>query len=88
MHDSFNPVGVIHTPPDGLTDEQANAASDAPAPVGLLETLRAQLAGGTLGTGAATLVQAGRAAAGPLDDRGMLLENLVDLLAGLPVSAG
>lgn len=75
------------TPPDGLTNVEAKAASDAAPAVGLLETLKAQLVGGTLKQGAETMLQAGKSAAGPLDDREMLLENLVDLLAGLPVSA-
>lgn len=72
--------------PDGLTAAQASAKSDSPEQVNLLHTLRSQLAEGKLFKDTETLLQAGGSATAPLNDREMLLENIVDMLSGLPVS--
>ncbi|GJN92760.1 hypothetical protein Rhopal_005798-T1 [Rhodotorula paludigena] len=79
---------VVAAPPpaggDGLKNSEAAALSDDKQKSGLLGSLWEQVKGGTILKDGATLVQAATSATGPIDDREMLLENVVTMLQGLP----
>ncbi|GAA6048556.1 hypothetical protein JCM3770_006551 [Rhodotorula araucariae] len=79
---------VVAPPPpsggDGLKASEARASVDPAPTLSLAASLWQQVKGGTLPADAATVVQALTSATAPVDDREMLLENLVTLLQGLP----
>ncbi|KAM0748536.1 linoleate diol synthase [Meredithblackwellia eburnea MCA 4105] len=73
--------------PDGLSNEDAAAPSDTPRSLDLLRTLILQVKEGTLITDAKTLAHGLSQISEPLDDRKLLLEEVVTMLGSLPANS-
>ncbi|BGP18046.1 hypothetical protein JCM10213_008418 [Rhodosporidiobolus nylandii] len=72
---------------DGLRPVQARAPSDSTPAISLSSNLWAQVKSGRVAEDAATLLQTATSAVDPLDDREMLLENLVTMLQNQPTDS-
>ncbi|BGP41764.1 hypothetical protein JCM10449v2_005755 [Rhodotorula kratochvilovae] len=80
-------VEAVAAPPPPVGGDGLKEKSDAAPTLSLAGSLWQQVKGGTLPADAATVVQALTSATAPIDDREMLLENLVTLLQGLPTGS-
>ncbi|KAK4706087.1 linoleate 10R-lipoxygenase, partial [Phenoliferia sp. Uapishka_3] len=71
--------------PDGETNDQAKALSDPSQPVDLVHTILQQAKSGKLGADLKTALHAlQQLTAPPIDDRKLLLEEVIQTLSGLP----
>ncbi|KAK4702162.1 linoleate 10R-lipoxygenase, partial [Phenoliferia sp. Uapishka_3] len=80
-------VAPLSHSPDGLAPAERVAPSDPKTPVGLFGTIYEQAKANTLGEGIKVAFHAATQASEPLDDRKLLLEEVVTFLGALPAES-